>query len=768
MWLTSNIFITKAIDSIDTYSHLGGDEAAHVSHSKDAAGVRLLNKLDVEGVHLLGHTVIDWQGDRWVCQSMLPGIFSRRKEDDEVVEARETDKLMTNGDGDQTKSKSNGDWVKVHSTQKSTDSVETQSKLEDELVENPLIIYGLDSEQLTSIHWDAPTHRAMKRVAEGLHLAEHYVSDGKDEQPFWASAEVKALRGTDGRRYLLDLPRLSPVDVEWLEKDMTMDGEGPDYPHRMVLLRPELIETYWESELKRWAKEVASKSKGDEASRAITDNVNSASARGENSVVANGDEQESSSRAFDLHFNNDAFVDLPQPRKSPSTETSIKSSMRATDESTQSIKAVREASSFLRTIAIPAFVIDVLAGHVSSVIDGCSLSKQMHQRGINIRYLGHLANTVEQFAAKTGLDEDAPNGQLKVFGELVRQEMIYRACKHLIWRYIRGLEPEHVPCAISHFLNCLLSSSNGATYEPFDLDPRPEPAFVKLTSSFLRDEISHEVRKRYRFDIHTALDHICKPELLRELAMRVGFQLLQREYDFDTPAARIANGVTGDDDKLVNGSTQANFSPADILCIVPLVRSTAPTATVAEEVLEAARATINRGSLDVGLEFLLESVQLYESVHAILHPEVAAAYNTYGITTHQLARVKIQQAQQANADAEALASDAPTAGKAGEAQTNGDIQSDPSVKLDIDVSTAVRLQRQAVIIAERTLGVWHADTLNYYHTLAMLESLEGNVVQGLRYFKHVLDMWSVLHSGDHPEVATVLVRCLKAFKARSS
>ena len=62
MWLLSNIFVTRAIDCIDIYSHIGGDAAAWVSHAKDAAGVRLLNKVDVDGVHLLGHTVVDWGG----------------------------------------------------------------------------------------------------------------------------------------------------------------------------------------------------------------------------------------------------------------------------------------------------------------------------------------------------------------------------------------------------------------------------------------------------------------------------------------------------------------------------------------------------------------------------------------------------------------------------------------------------------------------------------------------------------------------------------
>jgi len=82
---------------------------------------------------------------------------------------------------------------------------------------------------------------------------------------------------------------------------------------------------------------------------------------------------------------------------------------------------------------------------------------------------------------------------------------------------------------------------------------------------------------------------------------------------------------------------------------------------------------------------------------------------------------------------------------------------DPEQPLGLDVSTALRLQRQAVIIAERTLGVWHAETLGYYFSLAMLENLEGNTSGSLRYFRHVLDMWEVIHGPGHPEISTVLV-----------
>jgi protein TIF31 len=441
MWLVSNIFITRAIDCIDTYAHLGGDDAAYISHAKDAAGVKLLNKLDVDGLYLLGHTVVDWQGERWVCQSMLPGIFSRRKEDDAVEE--------TPAESEATKEKKE-DWVKVqgHSPSKSIDS-DVPSEEKDEPAENPLIIYGIDSEDLSSLHWDEATHKIMEKVATACRLAPHQVKAGNDEKEFYASAEVKALRGTDGRRYLLDLPRLSPVDVEWLEKDISgklagpeKDVDGSQYPHRVVLLRPELIETFWESELKRWARGVAAaeqakkdaekKESGDAEDKdkagdaSATEGVDeapkeeqspaaeaAAAHRAEENKPVDASAIGDSIKQFELRFNPDAFVDQA-PARDAEDKTAFTPS-KVIDESNPTIKAVRDASVFLRTVALPAIALDVLTGNVSGVMDGASLSKLMHSRGVNMRYLGHLAATIAQFSAGPEGEERPASGHLSAF-----------------------------------------------------------------------------------------------------------------------------------------------------------------------------------------------------------------------------------------------------------------------------------------------------------------------------------------------------------------
>lgn len=418
MFFYHNILFTKGCDSIESFSHLGGDAAAHAASGKDAAGIRALNQLDVDGVCCLGHTVIDWAGERWVCQTYLPGIFSKRlgEEDKSAAEGAEGAELKKD-------------------------------------TSNPLIVYGLDFEAgPTSIKWDASFHKSMEKIAEGFRLAKHEVPTGpgaEDKVELWSSFDVKGLLGTDGRKYVLDAFRLSPVDVEFLQKDVAgtaftaaniadrtgslKAAEGEDaaakatptdeqeivaYPHRLVLLRQELLDGFWEAEFRKWATERASKreKKVKPAAAEVTEpkadaEPNEPAAEGETKdavapaaaetkpeeeervvVQLNGDihvhqpngevevvKAEPGAR-FDLRFNPDAWVDLKAG--ADAGKDTIASTI--TDEADASVQAVRNASVFLRSTVIPTFVLDVLTNRDSSM-DGVSLTRALHRRGINMR-----------------------------------------------------------------------------------------------------------------------------------------------------------------------------------------------------------------------------------------------------------------------------------------------------------------------------------------------------------------------------------------------
>lgn len=281
-------------------------------------------------------------------------------------------------------------------------------------------------------------------------------------------------------------------------------------------------------------------------------------------------------------------------------------------------------------------------------------------------------------------------------------------------------------------MNCLLASDGDspvAEFQPIlQTGAASQPEYVRLTPISVREEVVQNARERFRWSLSSAdWSSLRKPQLLRELATRFGFQLAQKNYVLDG----AVNPPTAE--KSTNAETI--FAPTDILAIVPIVKSTAPSVGVAEDVFEAGRLMISKGDVDNGLDVLLEAVQLYQSIHSLIHPEVAAAFNSYSSLVHQVARVRsLQSAQSASAPSD-------------------NEQSLPPIEL----GPALKFQRQACIIAERTLGIWNSQTANYYFNLAMLENLAGNTITSLRLFRHVLSIWDVVYGGQHPELITILV-----------
>lgn len=151
--------------------------------------------------------------------------------------------------------------------------------------------------------------------------------------------------------------------------------------------------------------------------------------------------------------------------------------------------------------------------------------------------------------------------------------------------------------------------------------------------------------------------------------------------------------------------------------------------------MEAGKITIQRGDKIAGLELMQESISLYETIHALFHKDVARAYNAYSVAVIQLYRT-------------ALAERNPE---------DGPLKDGEQVEFADQLQLALRFQRQGVIVAERTLGLDHPDTLSYYQNLAMLEHLGEDLEQALKMFRHVLELWDVVYGEDHPDQLVLLV-----------
>jgi len=206
IFVYNNVFYSFGADGVGTFISEGADEAARVAVGKDACGVKAVNQLDIAGLATAGTIIVDYLGKRLVAQSIVPGIFKQRE-----PEVHQVDYGGVEG--------------------------------RDVVADNETFI---------------PT---FSQVSKALKVKKHPVWDkeGKKHE-LEASVETKGLLGTDGRKYILDLYRLTPLDVTWIDENWSDGVDGATetkertYPHRMTVLRPELIEAYWRVKMGEFVK----------------------------------------------------------------------------------------------------------------------------------------------------------------------------------------------------------------------------------------------------------------------------------------------------------------------------------------------------------------------------------------------------------------------------------------------------------------------------------------------------------------------------------
>lgn len=206
IFVYNNIFYSYGADGIGTFASEGGDAAARVAVGKDVSGVKAVNQLDICGLSTPGTIIVDYMGKRFVAQSIVPGIFKQREPEEHQVD------------------------------------------------------YGGVEGRDVVAHNEAfvPT---FSKVSNAFRIKKHPVWDKEGtKHTLEGSIETKGLLGTDGRKYILDLYRLTPVDITWLEEHWSDSYEADrpkarHYPHRMAVLRLELIEAYWRLKMGEHVKE---------------------------------------------------------------------------------------------------------------------------------------------------------------------------------------------------------------------------------------------------------------------------------------------------------------------------------------------------------------------------------------------------------------------------------------------------------------------------------------------------------------------------------
>ncbi|CAG5046078.1 unnamed protein product [Parnassius apollo] len=286
---------------------------------------------------------------------------------------------------------------------------------------------------------------------------------------------------------------------------------------------------------------------------------------------------------------------------------------------------VKEAAAFLLTTQIPAFVRECLE-HSAAPMDGAGLSEALHARGINVRYLGRVALALR------------PHASLAYLHAIAVAELLLRAAKHVYTAYLQGCEAMCTGAAAAHFLSCLLGGCaapaaaagecparatrpRGRRHRRHARAASPAPAAAHtsapaadwhlLTPKALFTQIKQELKSYWGYELNAEnMDVVIekhglqKISLLRSFALKVGLQILLREYDFDN-------------------KNKAAFTPSDIMNIFPVVKHINPRASDAYNFYTTGQNKIQSGAVSEGHELIAEALNLLNNVYGAMHGEIA-------------------------------------------------------------------------------------------------------------------------------------------------
>ncbi|XP_029373974.1 clustered mitochondria protein homolog isoform X2 [Echeneis naucrates] len=721
MFIWNNIFFSLGFDVRDHYRELGGDAAAHAAPTNDLNGVRAYGAVDVEGLYTLGTVVVDYRGYRVTAQSIIPGILEREQEQSVIYGSIDFGKTVVSHSKylELLEKTSRPLKVQKHSVlNEKNDMVELCSSVECKgIIGNDGRHYILDL-----LRTFPPDLNFLPVDGEDLPLESQHQGFPRQHRHRLACLRQELIEAFVEHRYLLFM-KMAALQLMQQKANKDTKTDTPAITETSETSTENIVDT---SQTKSTtpdsvnATEVSTDSTsqadntGSTPSQATTDNEENSSKPATNGIQDPATNQNGECKSpledpksrevvlnackavgsicntsFDIRFNPDIF--------SPG--------VRFPDDSADDVQKqkqlLKDAAAFLVSCQIPSLVKDCL-DHSALPMDGATLTEALHQRGINVRYLGTVLEFVDKTPAKA---------QLEHFYRIGISELITRCAKHIFKTYLQGVELSALSAAVSHFLNCFLSSFPDAVAHlpPDELVSRRKSrkrrnrvpgsgdntAWASLTPSELWKNIGSEAQSYYHFAIQCeSVDQVVekyglqKTNLLREISIKTGIQILIKEYNFDS-------------------RHKPAFTEEDILNIFPVVKHVNPKASDAFHFFQSGQAKVQQGFLKEGCELINEALNLFNNVYGPMHVEICACLRL-------LARLNY------------IMGDHP------EALSN---------------------QQKAVLMSERVLGIEHPNTIQEYMHLALYCFANGQLSTALKLLYRARYLMLLVCGEDHPEMA---------------
>ncbi|KAG5222979.1 clustered mitochondria protein [Salix suchowensis] len=621
------------------------EQATYASANNDLKGTKSYQEADIPGLYNLAMTIIDYRGHRVVAQSVLPGILQGDKSDS--------------------------------------------------------LLYG-SVDNGKKICWNEDFHSKVVEAAKRLHLKEHTVLDGSgDAFKLAAPVECKGIVGSDDRHYLLDLMRVTPRDANY-----TRPGS------RFCILRPELITAFCQAEavarLKSRPKfeggvQVAADStevagvgkqvKSEEAAVSI-DNQEIAKEGKADIVEESAPPPAGSSESHEeILFNPNVFTEF----KLSGDPEEI-----AADE-----ENVKKVSSYLANTVLPKFIQDLCTLEVSPM-DGQTLTEALHAHGINVRYMGKVAEGTKH---------------LPHLWDLCSNEIVVRSAKHLLKDLLRDTDDSDLGPAISHFFNCFFGScqavgvkvstnsspsratkkqeqagnhssrksSRGQTRWKGASARKNQSSYMNVSSETLWSDLQELAKLKYEFELpDDARFQVKKVSVIRNLCHKVGITIAARKYDLHTAMP---------------------FQMSDILNLQPVVKHAVPLCSEAKDLVETGKVQLAEGMLSEAYTLFSEAFSILQQVTGPMHREVANCCRYLAMVLYHAG----------------------------------------------DMAGAIIQQHKELIINERCLGLDHPDTAHSYGNMALFYHGLNQTDLALRHMSRALLLLSLSSGPDHPDVAATFI-----------
>ena len=365
---------------MDSFKDLSTSESnpSWTQANHDMTGLKSLQILEIDGLSYLATTVINYRGHRIIAQSIIPGILNNS----ELASLAE---------------------------------------------------YGTVDEQKT-IQSNEQFHTMMKQVAEKMNLQVNKIIDGSENEVEIAGCvEIKGIRGTDKRCYIVDLQGMTPRDANYLGEE-----------NHTCLIRQELMILY-----QRQKNLESAKAKMEEYEKELEKEKAEREPKIEEGKEPT-EEYKKQIAEINQEFNMKKIQKFEEYLKECSNEVyntnvfkKVKLAISEEEIKVEEDK-VKNLAKFLKEEAIQSLIKN-LNRNEGVPTDSASLRDFFHQNGINIRYLGYVAEQIKE-------------KNLSQMQYMIEREVIIRSIKHILNQYIRENESDELLASlISHVFNCLLA-----------------------------------------------------------------------------------------------------------------------------------------------------------------------------------------------------------------------------------------------------------------------------------------------------------------------